>query len=283
VGNERSGKDYENRLAAFCKAMKKADPTITLLSSYPTAGVLRQAGALLDMVCPHHYDIANLAGVKQDIAGIRELIRTHASQRPIKIAVTEWNTTAGDAGPRRARLWTLENALACARYHNVLHRHCDIVVIANRSNLTNSFCSGIIQTDRRRLFKTPTYYTQQLYATQAGNRPLQVKTAVPPCLAPDISATLSPRGDCVIVFAVNDTFTDIRRPLDFSASGSNGQDVAVWTLADRQQAGEPDVANSFAEPARIVPVSSTFHATSGQFSYCFPGLSLTVIKWRVKK
>jgi alpha-L-arabinofuranosidase len=173
VGNERSDKDYEDRLAAFCKAMKKADPTITLLSSYPTAGVLRQAGDLLD--------------------------------------------------------------------------------------------------------------AQQLYATQAGNRPLQVKTSVPPCLAPDISATLSPRGDCLIVFAVNDTFTDIRRPLDFSAFGTNGQDVAVWTFADRQQAGEPGVANSFADPARIVPVSSTFHATSVRFSYCFPALSLTVIKWRVKK
>ena len=58
VGNERSGADYEARLAAFCKAMKEADPSITLLSSYPTEGVLKAAGDQLDYVCPHQYDCA---------------------------------------------------------------------------------------------------------------------------------------------------------------------------------------------------------------------------------
>src|SRR5262249_30271526 len=174
-------------------------------------------------------------------------------------------------------------ALACARYHNLLHRHCDIVAIANRSNLTNSFCSGIIQTDRHRLFKTPTYYAQRLYATQAGNRPVQVKSSVPACLAPDISATLSPRGNFLIVFAVNSTLNDITRPLDFSAFAAKGQDVAVWTLADRKHAGEPDVVNSFANPERIVPIALRFHVPSARFRYRFPALSLTVMKWRVTK
>src|SRR5204862_5151177 len=117
--------------------------------------------------------------------------RAHQPDRKIKIAVTEWNTTAGDWGPRRARLWTLENALACSRYHNLLHRHCGLVEIANRSNLTNSFCSGIIQTDNHRLYKTPTYYVQQLYSTLAGSRPLRIASGIPADAGPDISATLS--------------------------------------------------------------------------------------------
>jgi alpha-N-arabinofuranosidase len=283
VGNERAGKDYEARLAAFCKAMKKADPTIRLLSSYPSEGVLRQAGDQLDWVCPHHYDIANLTGVEQNIADIRKLIRAHASRRPIKIAVTEWNTTAGDAGPRRARLWSLENALACSRYHNLLHRHCDIVVIANRSNLINSFCSGIIQTDNHRLFKTPTYYAQQLYATRAGRRPLKIASRLPADLAPDVSATLSGKGDVVTLFVVNDTLADITRPLDFSAFGNKGQDVLLWTLADRRQAGEPDVANSFAEPERVVSTASRLAVASPRFTYRFPALALTVMQWRVAR
>ena len=102
------------------------------------------------------------------------------------MAVTEWNTTAGDAGPRRARLWTLENALACSRYHNLIHRHCDLVAIANRSNLVNSFCSGFIQTDNHRLYKTPTYYAQKLYATMAGDRPLRIESPLPPISVPDL-------------------------------------------------------------------------------------------------
>src|SRR5262249_51347859 len=98
VGNERSGKDYEERLPAVCKAMRESDPSIKLMSSYPTAGVLRGAGDQLDYVCPHHYDCANLAGVENDFARIRDLIRAQAPGRPIKVAVTEWNTTGGEWG-----------------------------------------------------------------------------------------------------------------------------------------------------------------------------------------
>src|SRR6202171_2496522 len=107
------------------------------------------------------------------MAAPRKRITRDGGGKPIKVAVTEWNTTAGDAGPRRAMLWSLENALACSRYHNLLHRHADLVDIANRSNLINSFCSGIIQTDNTRLYKTPTYYAQQLYATRAGTKALR--------------------------------------------------------------------------------------------------------------
>jgi alpha-N-arabinofuranosidase len=281
VGNEIRSPDYENRLTAFCRAMKEADPSIELLSSYPTAGVVRNAGDLLDYVCPHHYDCANLAGEEADLNSIRALLRTHAPGRPIKVAVTEWNTTGGDWGPRRAMLWTLANALACSRYHNLLHRNCDLVEIANRSNLTNSFCSGIIQTDNHRLYKTPTYFAQQLYAELAGNRPLKLDTDAPAGAAPDVSATLSEKGDAVTLFAVNATQKDATRSLDLSAFGDAGQEVSVWTLADRDRAGEPDVTNSFADPERVHPVRSVFRASAARFDHRFPALSLTVLRWRV--
>ena len=283
IGNERAGNEYESRLSAFCKAMKAADPSIKLLSSYPKAGVLRQAGDLLDYVCPHHYDCANLQGVESDLASIGTLLHTYTPKRPIKVAVTEWNTTGGDWGTRRARLWTLENALACARYHNLLHRHSNQVEIANRSNLTNSFCSGIIQTDNHRLYKTPTYYAQQLYATRGGKRPLKIASDLPPDAAPDVSATLSSAEDAVILFAVNAGLENITRPLDLSAFGGQGREATVWTLADRKQAGEPDVANSFADPERVAPVESKFSAASTRFEYTFPALSLTVMRWPLRR
>jgi alpha-N-arabinofuranosidase len=283
VGNERAGREYEARLAAFCYAMKEVDPAIKLLSSYPTPAVLQQAGQYLDYVCPHHYDIANLAAAESDLLRTSAMIRAHQPDRNIKIAVTEWNTTAGDWGPRRARLWTLENALACARYHNLLHRQCDLVDIANRSNLTNSFCSGIIQTDNHRLYKTPTYYAQQLYATHAGNRPLKIDSDPAPNTAPDLSATLSEDRRSVILFAVNDTARPITRLLDFSEFGAAGHEAAVWTLADSKRAGEPDVTNSFAQPERVVPVASHLKVPSTSFPYTFPELSLTVLQWQMGK
>ncbi len=280
VGNERSGADYEGRLPEFCQAMKHVDPSLQLLSSYPTPGVLRRAGAWLDFVSPHHYDCTNLGGVESDLAAVRRMIEANATGHFIRVAVTEWNTTGGDAGPKRARLWTLENALACARYHNLLHRQGDFVQIACRSNLTNSFCSGCIQTDNSRLYKTPTYHAQELYATLAGNRPLRIDGPLPAQAGPDLSATLTAQEDAVVLFAVNDGLEAISRPLDFSAFGSKGQELEVWTLADRKQAGEPDVTNSFGEPERIAPRQSTVTVASSRFVYRFPPLSLSVLKWR---
>ena len=131
--------------------MKSVDPAISILSSFPTPGSVRNAGAFIDYVCPHHYT-PDLAACESSLNSIRQLLRENAGDRRIKVAVTEWNTTAGDWGLGRARLMTLANGLACARYQNLLHRHCDLVEIANRSNLINSFGSGFIQVDNHRLY-----------------------------------------------------------------------------------------------------------------------------------
>lgn len=277
VGNERAGAEYDAQLAECCKAMKAVDPTICLLSSYPTEGALRSAGHLVDYICPHHYGCHDLPAMEADIAAIRQRIESLVPGRPLKIAVTEWNTTAGDAGPRRAMLWTLANALACARYHNLMHRHCDLVEIANRSNLINSFCSGILQTDNHRLYKTPTYYAQQLYAMLAGERPLRIETEG----LPDISATLSADGSSLFLFAVNDTLEDIARQFDLSAFGEGKREAEIWTLTDREGAGEPDVTNSFGDPERIAPTKHIVSFASARIAFCFPALSLTVLRWPV--
>src|SRR5205807_3434792 len=166
--------------------------------------------------------------------------------------------------------------------HNLLHRHGDLVAIANRSNLTNSFCSGIMQTDNHRLFKTPTYYAQQLYATLAGGRALRIDSPVPAGTTPDVSATLSTAGDELTLFAVNQAAEDVTRPVDLSVFGGRGREATVWTLADTRRAGESDVANSFAEPERVVPVASKFRAASATFAFRFPALSLTVIRWKLE-
>ena len=142
VGNERSGAEYEAQAGGVLQGDEGGGPVDHAAVQFPTEGVLKGAGDQLGYVCPHQYDCANLAACERELDATRELIRKFGGGRPIKVAVTEWNTTAGDWGPGRAKLWSLENALACSRYHNLLHRQADLVEIANRSNLTNSFCSG---------------------------------------------------------------------------------------------------------------------------------------------
>ena len=278
IGNEQSGPDYERRLPEFCQAMKRADPAILLLASYPTPGVLRGAGQWTDYVCPHHYECGNLAATARNFDDVRAMLRQYAPGRNIHIAVTEWNTTAGDAGPMRATLWDLANALACARYQNLLHRQCDLVDIACRSNLCNSFCSGIIQTDNHRIYLTPTGYMQQLYATVAGDKPLKIEPNFALDSLPDFSATLSSDGRTVTLFAVNPNAAALSRTLDFSAFGEQAEEISVWTLADHDRAGAPDVTNSFGDPMRVAPAKSTLHPPASRFDYRFPAFSITVLQ-----
>ncbi len=280
VGNERAGEAYESGLAAFCQAMRATDPTIKILSSFPTAGVIESGSGYLDYTCPHQYDVADLSGTAAELNAVRAMVKEHSHGRNIKVAVTEWNTTAGDAGPGRAMLWTLENALYCARYHNLMHRNSDLVEIANRSNLTNSFCSGIIQTDRFRLFKTPTYYLQQLYSTLAGTIPLKLTSELPPDLLPDISATLSADGKTLTVFAVNSSGLAVNRPLDLSVYKLS-KTVDTWLLADTRNAGEPDAANSFDEPERIRPVFSAETVSGARYLLRCPAWSVRVVRFHI--
>jgi alpha-N-arabinofuranosidase len=278
VGNERWGEAYWRAVPAFCAAMRKADPGIRLLSSFPSDQYVEIAGQDLDFFCPHQYDVENLSGTADELADVRRMIREHGKGKALKVAVTEWNTTAGDAGPMRAKLWTLKNALDCSRYQNLLHRNADIVEIANRSNLTNSFCSGIIQTSRSGLYLTPTYYAQQLYATLAGPIPLKVVSDLPADQTPDISATLSEDGDLLTLFAVNTSLKPVTRPLDLSAFGNPGK-AETWVLSDTLNQAMPDVTNSFETPERVVPTHRSLSLAS---TFTFAPLSLTVLRIRLR-
>ena len=277
IGNELGSEEYENQLPLFCRAMKEADPTIKLLSSFPTPNIIKTAGQYLDYVSPHHYECEDLAGKEDEIRTIQQWLDS-ASRRNIRVAVTEWNTTAGDWGVGRGRLLSLDNALACARYHNFMHRHADIIEIANRSNLTNSFCSGIIQTDNMRLYKTPTYYLQQLYANHAGLHPLKV-TIEGDMIRDDVSANLS--SGKVTLFVVNNSLHQRRVRVDLSAFGKISGEVHAWKLADTKNAGECDVYNSFEEPDRVRLTSSQIAVKSPTFSYVFPPLSVVALECKI--
>ncbi len=280
VGNELGDEAYQKGMAAFCKAMKAVDPSIKLMASYPSPGLLKNAGEYLDYICPHHYACHNLQAMEEDVRRCRRMIHENAPGRAIRLGITEWNTTAGDWNLGRAMLWTLDNALWCSRYHNLMHRRCDMIDIAIRSNLADSFCSGIIQTNNHALFKTPTYYAQQLYATHAGQRPLKVcfDKDVPFDPSLDVSVTLSGDGRTVALFAVNHTTESQQRTIDLSALAPLAAQASVFTLADTQKAGERDAVNSWHEPERIQVLPSKATLSGSKLAYEFPPLSLTVLE-----
>ena len=145
IGNEIGGGAYDGSVKAFAEAMRRVDPAIKVLSSFPSADTLKLGGGYLDYLCPHHYDVANLIAEEQSFQNLQDQITHYANGKDVRVAVTEWNTTAGEMGLTRGMLLTLGNALSCSRYQNLMHRHSNLVEIAIRSNLSDSFGSGVIQ------------------------------------------------------------------------------------------------------------------------------------------
>lgn len=284
IGNELGDEKYQQGLAAFCQAMKAVDPSIKLMAAFPSPGLIQRAGQYIDYICPHHYGCRDLGEMENSVLQCRSMLDAGAPGRDIRLGITEWNTTAGDWGLGRGALWTLENALDCAAYHNFMHRHCDMIEIANRSNLADSFCSGVIQTNNGSLFKTPTYYVQQLYASHAGQTPLtiQIDAEVPSDPALDTSATLSADGSVLTLFAVNRTGEEQSRTVDLGALGPLAEAVEYFTILDTMKAGQRDVANSWREPTRIRTLSETLSVKDTKMSHRFPPLSVTLLKFHAR-
>ena len=240
VGNEVSGPEYEAGLPDFCRAMRAADPGIQLLAAYPSPGVFA-AASLLDHVCPHHYDCADLEGVEADL---RQLIATIEATAPhLSIGVTEWNTTAGDWGAGRGRLWTLENALAGARYLHLLQRYCHRVRIACRSNLANSYCSGALQIRGRQLVRTPAYHMLALYAPVGGGVALAC-TAEEPL---DVAAVDLP--DRIVVTVVNPWSQGTTAAL--ASDRPLPAEAIAWRVCDTAGTPRAGAINRFDAPERV--------------------------------
>jgi alpha-N-arabinofuranosidase len=281
IGNEVGGPKYDASVKAFAEAMRKVDPTIKVLSSFPSSETLREGGGYLDYLCPHHYECADLQGKAHDFDTLREQIQKYARGKDVRVAVTEWNSTGGEFGLGRGMLETLGNALTCSRYQNLLHRYADAVEIAVRSNLSDSFGSGVIQSGPGWLYLTPTYYSQQFYQRSAGTYPLRIERSsrLPWYLQePDLSATISEDGKTFRVYGVNSTGQPLALHFRLDSFPSAVGGGRVYIVEDREHALDSEVMNTRDDPERVKTVSSAVGGRGGEFDCTFDPYSLTLLE-----
>jgi alpha-N-arabinofuranosidase len=249
VGNEIEASGYAARLVDFARAVRASDPRALVLSSFPTKELVDTAGPAIDILCPHYYQ-ADLEGVDEDLRRIEGWIRESAGRDRLRIGVTEWNVDAGDWGLGRGKLNTLGCALFESRFLNVLHRHADRVVLACRSNMTNSFCAGSIQTNAAGLYRTPSFLVMEMYRKHSRPVPLRVAEDLPASL--DATACASEDGSSVTIFVVNTRREPVRLALDLSDFGAGFAVGAGEVVKDAQDRRQTDIVNGFANPARVV-------------------------------
>jgi alpha-N-arabinofuranosidase len=286
IGNEIGDSGYEQSVAAFARAMREADPSIKLLSSYPRPDLLERAGGQLDYLCPHHYELGDMTEVVDDFEALRKQIDRQPQGRSVRVAVTEWNTTGGDFGLKRGILQSLGNALDCSRYHNLLLRYADLVEMGIRSNLIDSFGSGIIVTGPGWLYRAPTYYAEQLYARAAGSYSLPVERAsgLPWQLQqPDVSAALSADGRLLRIYAINSTPEPINP--SFTLAGSNARTAGAAAFVLKNTGGPPttEAMNSAADRQAVSVVSRSVPAAGNRFRVSLDPYSLTLLEIRLTR
>lgn len=251
VGNEIDDPAYLDELGEFGRAIKKADPEAIVLSSFPTRELVDRYGKDIDVVCPHYYQ-ADLDGVDSGLSRIEEWIKGSARPDHIKIGVTEWNIDAGNWGLGRGKLNTLGCAMFEARFLNLLHRHSDAVTLACRSNLTNSFCGGTIQTNAGALYRTPSFHVMALYREHSLPVPLRIAVDAP---APvDVSAYADESRSALCLFVVNTRKEAVDLEADLSAFGAGFTVKGGEVICDSKDRQQIDVINSFSSPDRVRPV-----------------------------
>jgi alpha-N-arabinofuranosidase len=272
VGNEIRGDDpdYLGQFGDFVRLMKRADPGARLMTSFPSQPLLARFGRDIFCVCPHHYT-ADLAACDRELASLSQMIDSTAGCAGVSIAVTEWNISGGDWGLGRGRQMTLGAALSNARYLHVLMRHSDKVKIACRSNMANSYCGAIIETDPAGVLKRPSYLVMQLYVRHAKAVPLG---ASQPEGGPDIFACASEDGKSMAIFCVNTKDQPVE--WSFQPDGFAGavRVVRAEAVRDTEDAGQRDVVNHWESPDRVKTVPLAF----SQNVVVLPAFSATAIE-----
>jgi alpha-L-arabinofuranosidase len=271
LGNEISGNDeaYIKKCHDFIRVMKRADPTIAILSSFPSQKVLDALGRDLAYLAPHHYT-RDLAACEADFENLSRMIARTPGCRHLRFAVTEWNFTAGDWGLGRGNMLTLEGALLNARYLNLLCRHSDRVEIACRSNMTNSFCSGIIGTNPAGVLQRPSYHVMKLYADHVLPIPLSV-SRLPAGV--DAMACADELRQKICVFAINSRAKPVTFSLDLAEFARGTAPQSVETVCDTLDLRQPDVMNHWSRPDRVRTARAKLSATE----LTLPALSVSAV------
>ena len=58
--------------------MRRVDPSIKILSSYPSRNIVKLAGSVLDFLSPHQYSVGDLNGTENELKQLRDIIQQDA-------------------------------------------------------------------------------------------------------------------------------------------------------------------------------------------------------------
>ena len=293
--------DYVSVVRQFAPAMKKVDPSITLLACGSgqlgrnwgpgDQAVITGAGDLVDYLSVHHYEGADkyAAGPAAAEKFWRSLADKIAqSKKPkLKLYVSEWNAQSTD--------W--RTGLYAGGALNVFERCGAFVGLAGpalflRHVSARAWDNAFINFDHKSWFPAPNYVVTKLWrdhyqpcrveltgqpsphrATMASDSSGQTDLAAAGRL--DAIATRSEDGKTLVFKAVNPTDKEVQVELKIADSFPVGSAAAKIVSADSLSA-----RNSLAQPDAIKPVDAAARVQGQSVKVTLPKLSAAAVSIR---
>ena len=291
VGNEQWGPQYIERYKVFAKAIKDKYPDVKLIGATGTDPTIFPAGFTgakeveylqtqmrslnADIVDEHFYrapewfaDNANHYDTYER-KGPRVFVGEYAAQ------------SKGVASPDNRNNW--ECALAEAAFMTGFERNADLVTMTAYAPLFAhedawQWTPDLIWFDNLQSYGSTSYYVQQLFSINRGDRVLPVQMANAPVRLNKksslfASATYAESGKEVILKMVN-LAGEVQTTISLQGAAKIGPAVATTVLTS----GNPAARNSLTEPKDVAPVSTTEQIGTPTFKYSLKPNSMTVLR-----
>jgi alpha-L-arabinofuranosidase len=289
---------YAHNLARYIAAMRAVDPSIKVIAvgdnDMEWNRTVARSTERFDYLAVHHYyshrdmdgDLRNLVArplhYERWYGEVDAMLRNVVPGDRPQLAINEWGLDIPESQQH-----SILGALYAARLMNVFERRGDVVAMSAVSDLVNGWPGGIIQASSHRVFVTPSYLVNRLYATRLGGERLPSTVEGPsvsttreggavPVL--DAVASRSADGRAIYIKAIN---TDLERAMTARITISHAR-VAPTATLERVVADSVAAVNGFGTPDAVRSTRESIKVRNS-FSLELPRHSVTVLTLTVDK
>ncbi len=277
IGNENWGPQYLERLQLFTKAIKAKYPYITLVASTgysPNPQFKYMDSALrkdrVEVIDEHYYQTP---GWFLSNAGKYD----NYDRKGPKIFIGEYACHSVRIGSQD-NINTQFCAMAEAAWMTGLERNADIVTMAAYAPLFAhvkdwQWTPNLIWFDNAKSYATPSYYVQQMFATNKGTHVVPILENGNSIAGQDsvwASAVIDQKTNELIIKLVNPS--GVLKTKTISGTGNKSATATVLKALDRA------AVNSLDKPEAVAPVTTTISVGNDQTQVSLPPYSFTVIK-----
>jgi len=269
IGNEASGKVYENNYKLFYTAIKEKYPNLHIISNFDKVD-----GGVVEITDHHKYGSPNsfFSAVSQYDTYNRNSAGVYVGEYGVTSGVGNGNLTA---------------ALAEAVYLIGLERNSDIVKMSSYAPLffhenDIAWPVSMIAIDNARVAGRSSYYVQKLFAHNRPDYTLETTVSKPAGTNDqDIWALagFDIQAGEYIVKVVNRKQAELPVKFNFEGIKKPGKVAKVTTLWH----ADPDAENSLDNPGEVVPQKTEFAVEGLNIEYTLRPNSLTVIRIKALK